>query len=66
MQRVTQQLRGGHGGEGELFFPLPDAFVDSSLSASLNRASSDQEQVQLLKEQAYKAAAEAFVARFAG
>ncbi len=44
----------------------PEAFVDSTLSASLNRASSDQEQVQLLKEQAYKAAADAFLARYAG
>jgi hypothetical protein len=45
---------------------VPDAFVDSSLSASLNRAGSDQGQVQALKEQAYKAAVAALVAKYAG
>jgi hypothetical protein len=43
----------------------PEAYGDSSLSASLNRAASDQQQVALLKEQAYKAAAEQLVARYA-
>ncbi len=43
----------------------PEAYTDSALSASLNRAASDQEQVALLKEQAYKAAAEQLVARYA-
>jgi len=42
----------------------PEAYVDTALSASLNRAASDQEQVALLKEQAYKAAAEQLVARY--
>jgi hypothetical protein len=43
----------------------PEAYTDRALSASLNRAASDQEQVALLKEQAYKAAAEQLVARYA-
>ncbi len=42
----------------------PEAYTDTALSASLNRAASDQEQVALLKEQAYKAAAEQLVARY--
>ena len=45
---------------------VPDAFVDASLSASLNRAGSDQGQVQELKAQAYKAAVEALVTKYAG
>lgn len=44
----------------------PAAFVDRALSASLIRAQSDQKQVALLKEKAYKAAVEAFVAKYAG
>jgi hypothetical protein len=43
----------------------PEAFVDSALSASLIRAQRDQKQVAALKEKAYKAAVEAFVARYA-
>ena len=43
----------------------PEAFVDSALSASLIRAQRDQQQVELLKDKAYKAAVEAFVARYA-
>ena len=39
--------------------------VDSALSAGLIRAQSDQKQVALLKEKAYQAAVEAFVARYA-
>ena len=45
---------------------VPDAYVDSALSASLTRASSDQHQVELLKQQAYKSAVEAFVEKYAG
>ena len=43
----------------------PEAYADSTLSASLHREASDQSQVALLKEKAYKAAAEALVARYA-
>src|SRR5258708_3720390 len=43
----------------------PEAYVDSALSAALIRAQADQKQVALLKEKAYKAAVEAFVARYA-
>lgn len=43
----------------------PEAFVDKTLSAALIRAQSDQEQVAQLKEKAYKAAVEAFVAKYA-
>jgi len=43
----------------------PEAYVDSTLSAALIRAQADQKQVALLKEKAYKAAVEAFVARYA-
>jgi len=43
----------------------PEAFVDSTLSAALIRAQSDQKQVEALKAQAYKAAVAAFVARYA-
>lgn len=43
----------------------PEAFVDSALSASMVRAQTDQKQVALLKERAYQAAVEAFVARYA-
>ncbi len=43
----------------------PEAYVDSALSAALIRAQTDQKQVALLKEKAYKAAVEAFVARYA-
>jgi hypothetical protein len=44
----------------------PDAFVDASLSAALNRAGADQGQVEALKAEAYKAAVEALVAKYAG
>jgi hypothetical protein len=43
----------------------PEAYVDAALSASLIRAQSDQKQVETLKAQAYQAAVEAFVARYA-
>jgi hypothetical protein len=43
----------------------PEAYSDTALSARLNRGASDQEQVALLKEQAYKATAEQLVARYA-
>jgi hypothetical protein len=43
----------------------PEAYVDSALSASLIRAQTDQKQVAALKEKAYKAAVEAFVAKYA-
>jgi hypothetical protein len=42
----------------------PEAYVDSALSASLIRAQSDQHQVAALKEKVYKAAVEAFVAKY--
>lgn len=42
----------------------PPAFVDSSLSASLGRESSDQAQVETLKQQAYKSAAENFATKY--
>lgn len=44
----------------------PEAYTDTAFSAERNRAASDQRQVQLLKAQAYKAAVEAFIARYAG
>ena len=43
---------------------IPDARIDSTLSAELNRAASDQEQVAALKESAYKAAADQLMIRF--
>lgn len=43
----------------------PEAYVDSALSASLNRAASDQRQVAALKDQAYRAAVDAFVKKYA-
>jgi hypothetical protein len=43
----------------------PDAYVDSALSASLIRAQTDQKQVAALKEKVYKAAVDAFVAKYA-
>ena len=43
----------------------PEAYSDTTLSAQLNRGASDQEQVALLKDQAYKAAAEQLVTRYA-
>jgi hypothetical protein len=43
----------------------PAEFDDDALSASLIRASSDQTQVALLKDRAYKAAAEDLVKRYA-
>jgi hypothetical protein len=43
----------------------PEGYTDTALSAQLNRGASDQEQVALLKDQAYKAAAEQLVASYA-
>jgi hypothetical protein len=43
---------------------VPAAFDDTSLSASLIRASSDQSQVAQLKAKGYEAAAHEFVAKF--
>jgi len=43
----------------------PKAYEDSTLSASLNRANADQGQVALLKQAAYQAAANGFVAKYA-
>jgi len=43
----------------------PESYSDISLSAQINRGSSDQMQVELLKEEAYKAAADQLVARYA-
>jgi hypothetical protein len=42
----------------------PEADVDSSVSTSLHREASDQGQVALLKEKAYKAAADTLLARY--
>ena len=42
----------------------PGAHRDTALIASLSRAASDQEQVALLKEQAYKATADQLVGRY--
>lgn len=42
----------------------PEPFVDARLSASLNRAGADQGQVELLKGEAYQAAADAFMAKY--
>jgi hypothetical protein len=44
----------------------PEAYTDTAFSAERNRAASDQREIQLLKTQAYKAAVEAFIARYAG
>jgi hypothetical protein len=43
----------------------PEAYLDAALSASLSRAASDRRQVELLKDKAYNAAVDAFVARYA-
>ncbi len=42
----------------------PEAFVDSAVSASRNRESSDQVQVTALKERAYQAAAQKLITRY--
>lgn len=42
----------------------PENFEDEALSAGVIRRQSDQEQVALLKDKAYRAAAQTFVARF--
>jgi hypothetical protein len=42
----------------------PEAYGDTALSAQLNRGASDQEQVALLKDQAYKATAEQLVTKY--
>lgn len=51
-------------GQWETF--APPAFTDEALSSSRNRAASDQEQVALLKKQAYEAAAEALARKYGG
>jgi hypothetical protein len=43
---------------------VPEARVDSTLSAELNRGASDQEQVAALKDSAYKAAADQLMTRY--
>lgn len=50
-------------GQWSMFSPEPS--VDSALSAALIRAQSDEHQVALIKEKVYRAAVEAFVARYA-
>jgi hypothetical protein len=50
-------------GQWDLYVPEP--LEDDAISASLNRASSDQAQVALLKEAGYKAAATGLVTRYA-
>ena len=49
-------------GQWEMF--SPKVFEDTAASASLTRAQSDQDQVALLKTQAYKAAVESTLARY--
>lgn len=49
-------------GQWEIF--LPKVFEDSKYSASLNRESSDQQQVALLKNKAYQSAVESLVVRY--
>ena len=61
--RLKVALIDVRSGQWSMF--APEAFVDSALSAALIRAQSDQKQVAALKEKAYKAAVEAFVARYA-
>lgn len=51
-------------GQWETF--APPAFVDEALSSSRSRAASDQEQVALLKKQAYEGAAEALARKYGG
>jgi hypothetical protein len=51
-------------GQWETF--APPAFTDEALSSSRSRAASDQEQVALLKKQAYEAAAEALARKYGG
>ena len=60
--RLKVALIDVRSGQWSMF--APEAFVDSALSAALIRAQSDQRQVAQLKEKAYKAAVEAFVARY--
>ncbi len=50
-------------GQWEMF--VPKTFEDTAYSAMLNRESSDQAQVALLKTKAYKAAVDGIVARYA-
>ncbi len=49
-------------GQWEIF--VPKVFEDTAYSASLNRESSDQQQVALLKTKAYQAAIESTLARY--
>lgn len=49
-------------GQWEMF--SPKVFEDKALSASLNRAQSDQDQVALLKTKSYQAAVETTIARY--
>ncbi|MFD2265476.1 hypothetical protein ACFSM5_21420 [Lacibacterium aquatile] len=51
-------------GQWETF--APSAFTDEALSSSRSRAASDQEQVALLKKQAYDGAAEALARKYGG
>lgn len=60
--RLTMALIDVRTGQWETFMPEP--FLDDAVSNQLSRASSDQEQVGLLKTKAYKAASEALVGRF--
>jgi hypothetical protein len=50
---------------GQWSMLAPEPFVDSSLSASLTRAASDQRQVETLKQKAYGAAVDALITRYA-
>jgi hypothetical protein len=49
---------------GQWEMSQPKVFEDKAYSAILNRESSDQEQVALLKAKAYQAAAESAIARY--
>jgi len=45
---------------------LPTPFTDAALSAAANRAGAGQGQVEKLKAEAYKAAVDAFIEKYAG
>lgn len=60
--RLTVALIDVRTGQWETFLPQP--FEDTSLSAGINRASSDQNQVALLKSEAYQEAVKELVLRY--
>lgn len=62
--RLNMAVIDTHSGQWETF--APPAFTDEAMSSSRNRGASDQEQVALLKKQAYEAAAEALARKYGG